>query len=366
MSSDESEAADVGVGNARLYQEIRDLRFEIEAMEKSFSTMSVINEAKCATLQEEVEKLKGENAALQTSLRDLETKSSQQLEALTATVEENGEIIKNQNEEISSLMDERESWRYQVEESQNSVNQDKKLMKKLKMEHCREVEILKQNINELNKVKSQNLLQKEQLENSKILDKSYKTQFKQMNMQYQQQQIFIRRFEEDLQSCVPLITKSKELRQKFIDLKSRYLDDGKGVLCSETPEQEYEAKISFLEKKLESLTRTRQNDAKIRRRMQHKLPEILSKFDKKESHYTLLLSKEKKKSNAFEKELNEHREMVVQLQNANLMLSAVRCGAQSAPGNLTSALPLGWAERLPDSPPLDDRNTPETDLQSIK
>ncbi|XP_029693887.1 puff II/9-1 protein-like [Takifugu rubripes] len=248
--------------------------------------------------QEEVEKLKGENAALQTSLRDLETKSSQQLEALTATVEENGEIIKKQNEEISSLMDERESLRYQVEESQNSINQDKKLMKKLKMEHCKQVEILKQNINELNKVKSQNLLQKEQLENSKILVKSYKTQFKQMNMQYQQQQIFIRRFEEDLQSCVPLITKSKELRQKFIDLKSRYLDDGKGVLCSEKPEQEYEVKISFLEKKLESLTRIRQNDAKIRRQMQHKFFEILSTFYKKESHYTQLLSEEEKKSNA--------------------------------------------------------------------
>lgn len=343
-SSDESESADEGVENARLYQEIRDLRFEIEAMKNSFSKMSVISQAKCTTLQEEVEKLTGENAALQTSLTDLETESSKQLEALTATVKEDGEIIKKQNVEISSLREERKCLYYQAEESQNSIDQHKKLVRKLKMEHCRELELHKQDIQEINRLKSQNALLKEQLENSKILVKSYKTQFKQINTRYQQQQIFIRRFEEDLQSCVPLMTKSKELKQKLLDLKSRYLDDSKGVLCSEKPEQEYEAKISLLEKKLESLTRTGQNNAKIKRRMQQKFSEILSTFDKKENHYTQLLGKEKNKSNALERELNEHREMVAQLQSANLMLSAVCCDAQCPPGNLTFAPPLGEIE----------------------
>lgn len=337
INSDESKCVDMGLENVRLMQEIEELRFAKEAMTNSFCEMSRSSEAKYTTLQREVERLAGENAALQTSLMDLEKTSTEQLHALTATVNETSEIIKKQDVEISDLNEVRKSLRNQVEESQNNINQHNKLVKKLKMENSREIEIYKQDAQELNTLKSQKIVLKEQLEYSKMLLKSYKTQFKEMKTQYQQQQTFIRRFEEDLQSCVPLMTKSKELKQKFIDLKSRYLDNNRPVHCSEMPGQEHQAKISFLEKKVETLTRTGQNYAKIKRRMEQKFSETLSTFNRKESHSTQLLCKEKNKSSVLERQLKEQREMVMQLQSANLM--STMSDAQSAPGNLTTVFP---------------------------
>lgn len=334
-SAEESEsAADLMLENTRLYQKVNELHFEIEAMKNSFSKISVISEGKCMTLEKEVEKFKAENAALQTKLTGLEKTSTQQLVALTATVDEYSETIKKQNLELSVLKEERECLRYQVEESQNTIDQHKKLVKKLKMEQYREMEMHKQDVQELNTLRSQNIVLKEQLERSEILVKSYKSQFKQVNMRSQQQQIFIRRFEEDLQSCVPVMTKSKELKQKFIDLKSRYLDDLKPVPCSERPEQEYQAKINLLERKLESLTRTEKNNANMKQRIQKTLLVTLKTFQKREREYSQLLCLERNKSKKMEKELKEK-----DLQLHSLM-STVKTDGQSISGNFIAVVTL--------------------------
>lgn len=331
---EESESADLRLENTRLYQEVNELLFENEAMKNSFSKISVISEGKCVTLEKEVEKLKAENAALQTKLTDLEKTSTQQLVALTAAVDEYSETIKKQNLELCVLKEERECLRYQLEESQNTIDQHKKLVRKLKMEQSREMEMRKQDVQELNTLKSQNTFLKDQLEHSKILVNSYKTQFKQVNTRSQQQQIFIRRFEEDLQSCVPVMTKSKELKQKFIDLKSRYLDDARPVDCSERPEQEYQAKIRLLERKLESLTRTEKNNANMKWRIEKKLHVTLSTFQKRESQYHQLLCFERSKSKKMEKELKEK-----DLQLHSLM-STLKTDGQSVSGNFIAVVTL--------------------------
>lgn len=331
---EDSGSTDLTLENTRLYQENNELRFEIEAMKNSFSKISVISEGKCVTLEKEVEKLRAENAALQNKLMDLEKTSTQQLGALTAAVDEYSETIKKQNLELSVVKEERECLCYQVEESQNTIDQHKKLVKKLKMEQSREMEIRKQDVQELSTLKSQNTVLKEELERSTILVRSYKTQFKQVNTRSQQQQIFIRRFEEDLQSCVPVMTKSKELKQKFIDLKSRYLDEARPVPCSERPEQEYQAKISLLERKLESLTRTEKNNANMKLRIQKTLLVTLKTFQKREREYTQLLCMERNKSKKMEKELKEK-----DLQLHGLM-SNLKTDGQSVSGNFIAVVSL--------------------------
>lgn len=330
----ERESDDLTLENARLHKEVNELLFENEAMKNSFSKISVISEGKCVTMEKEVEKLRAENVALQTKLTQLEKASAQQLAALTAAVDEYSETIKKQNTELSVLKEERECLCYQVEESQNTIDQHKRLVKTLKMDQSREMEMHKQDVQELNTLKSQNTVLKEQLERSKILVKSYKTQYKQVNMRSQQQQIFIRRFEEDLQACVPVMTKSKELKQKFIDLKSRYLDDAKPADISERPEQEYKAVINRLERKVESLTRTEENTANMKRRMEKQLTVSLSTFQKRESQYNWLLCVERNKSKKMEKELKEK-----DLQLHDLMSTLNRNG-QSVSGNLIAVVAL--------------------------
>lgn len=331
---EESESDDLMLENTRLSQEIDELHFEIEAMKNSFSKISVISEGKCAALEKEVEKLKAENAALQTKLTDLEKTSTQQLVALTAAVDEYSETIKKQNLELSVLKEQRECLRSQVEESQNTIDQHKKLVKRLKMEHSREMELHKLDVQELSTLKSQNTSLKDKLEHSQTLVNSNKSQIKKVTMQWQQQQILIRRFEEDLQSCVPVMTKSKELKQKFIDLKSRYLDNAKPVDCSERPEQEYQAKITLLEKKIESLTRTEKNNANIKRRIEEKFSVTLSTFQKRERQYDQLLCFERSKSKAMEKELKEK-----DLQLHSLM-STLKTYGQSVSGNFIAVVTL--------------------------
>lgn len=347
---EESESADLTLENTRLYQEVNKLQFEIEAMKNSFSKISVISEGKCVTLEKEVEKLKAENAALQTTLTNLEKTSTQQLVALTAAVNEYSETNKKQTLDLSVLREEREYLRCQLEESLNTIDQHKKLVKKLKIEQSREIELHKQDIQELNTLKIQNTLLKEKLERFEVLVQSYKTQFKQVNMRWQQQQIFIRRFEEDLQSCVPVMTKSKELKQKFIDLKSRYLDDPRAVHCSERPEEEYRAKIALLERKLESLMRTGKNNANMKRRIEEKLSVTLSTFQKRESQYTELLCMERKKSKEMEKELKEKN-----LQLHSLM-STLKTDGQSVSGNFIAVVTLDDEPNEMDIPGHSDKH----------
>lgn len=331
---EESESADLMLENTRLYQEVNKLHFDIEAMKNSFSKISVISEGKCVTLENEAGKLRAENTALQAKLMDLEQTSTQQLGALTAAVDEYRETIKKQTLELSGLKEEKECLCHQVKESQNTIDQHKKLVKKLKIELSKEVELHKQDVQELNTLKSQNTDLKGQLEHSNILVDSYKKQFKQVNMRSQQQQIFIRRFEEDLQSCIPVMTKSKELKQKFVDLKSRYLDDARPVHCSERPEQEYQAKINLLERKLECLTQTEKNNANMKRRIEKQLCVIRSTFQKRESQYSRLLCMEREKSKKMEKELKEKN-----LQLHSLM-STLKPDGQSVSGNFIAVVTL--------------------------
>lgn len=350
----ERESDDLTSENERLHKEINGLLFENEAMKNSFSKISVITEGKCVTMEKEVEKLKAENAALQTKLTLMEKTSTQQLAALTAAVDEYSETIKKQNSELSVLKEERECLCYQVEESQNTIDQHKRLVKTLKMDQSREMEMHKQDAQELNTLKSQNTVLKEQLERSKILVKSHKTQSKQANLRSQQQQIFIRRFEEDLQACVPVMTKSKELKLKFIDLKSRYLDDAKPVDISERPEQEYKAVIGRLERKVESLVRTEENTANMKRRMEKQLTVSLATFEKRESQYNWLLCMERNKSKKMEKELKEK-----DMQLHNLMSTLNRNG-QSISGNLIAVVALNEESKEKDFEGHTDRHPAES------
>lgn len=331
---EESAPTDLMLENTRLYQEVSALHFEIEAMKNSFSKISVISEGKCVTLEKEVETLKAENATLQTKLTELEKTTTEQTVALSAAVNECRETIKKQKLELSVLREEKEFLRHQVQESQSTIEQHKRLLKKCKMGQSKEMEMHKQDVQELNTLKSQNAILKKDLERSSVLVNSYKAQIKQVNMRAQQQQIFIRRFEEDLQSCVPVMTKSKELKEKFIDLKNRYLDEARPVDCSERPEQEYQAKITLLERKVESLTRTEKNNANMKRRIEEKLSVTLSTFQKRESRYCQLLCLEKSRSREMERELKEK-----DLQLHSLM-ATLKTDCQGVSGNFIAVVTL--------------------------
>lgn len=288
-----------------LNQERSELHFRIKVMMDEFTKCLQISERKFIALEKETEKFKAENAALQTKQMKAESESMRQCVTLTAAVDECSKTMKKQNLQINDLREDKERLCQQGKETQKYLSYHQKLLKELKMEHSKEMEMHKQDVEELNTVKTQNSALKEELERSKVLVNSYRTQLNHINTRCQQQQMCIRRFEEDLQSCVPVMTKSRELKEKFIDLKLRYLDDRRPVNYSENPEKEHEAKISLLEKNVESLKRTGQNYININRRMQQKLNVALSTFEKKESHYRQLLTLEKRKSEKLERELNE-------------------------------------------------------------
>lgn len=291
--------------NERLHQRIKELELADVNAQGAIITCIKLNKMENDALEQKNQNLKAETEALQTNLKESERNRIEEQVNFTSKLDEQSQTIETLNSEISQLTKDIESLQNQLEESKKDINQQQKLLKKLKMEHSRDMKIHEQKMQELDMLKSQHTVVKEELEHSKTLLVSHQTQAKQVNTRCQQQQMFTRRFKEDLQSCIAVMTEPKDLKQKLLDLKSRYLEDAKPLACSENPEKEYKEKIMDLEKKMESSRQTVQNEANMRQRLQKKYSECLKAFHKKERQYIEILTLQKSKVKNLEEELKE-------------------------------------------------------------
>ncbi|TWW66804.1 hypothetical protein D4764_20G0008360 [Takifugu flavidus] len=217
---------------------------------------------------------------LQVKLEDLEYESTEQQNRLKTTVEEQNKVIRTLKADLIRSNKERESLTVQLQENKALAEEYRKIMKEIERRHSLKKS---KNINpQMRKLICHNTVLMEKLDQSKILIDTEKANSKQLQMQCQQLQTYIRRFEEDLQACTSVITEPKELKQKVATLKSIYLDNRKIDPSLDNLETGYQSKIGALEKKIARLMRIKKNDENIRKRMEQKLSATVSTFTKRE------------------------------------------------------------------------------------
>lgn len=288
---------------ATLQQEREQLQFQVKAMKSAFRELSIDNEMQFNSLQKNVGRLKEERENLQVRLQELEYTNTEQQNRLKMTVEEQREVIRTLKSDLIGSQKEREGLIVQVRENKVFAEEYQHIMKEIERRHT-----LKSNKNinpQMCKLICHNTVLTEKLDQSKILINTQKAHSKQLQLQCQQLQTYIRRFEEELQACTSVISEPKQLKQKVATLKSNYVDNPKIEYGLETFETEYESKIRALEKKIARLTRITRNDKNIRKRMEQKLSTTVSTFTKREKEYIKLLQVEIYKTKQMERELKK-------------------------------------------------------------
>ena len=122
---------------------------------------------------------------------------------------------------------------------------------------------------------------------------------------------FQKRFLEDLQTCMPLISDHKELKSRIIALKELYIDKKHLNLMNDTTERGYKHKIANLRRRLSHSVRTVQDQSRTVKHTKLKHEETVRGFCKDKNFYIDALNA-KIKEVAQLKE--EHKETKVQPQ----------------------------------------------------
>lgn len=286
-----------------LKQEKEQLQVQVKAMKSAFRDLSVNNEMEFNSLQNTLVKLKEEKENLQVRLDDLECTSTEQQTRLKTAVDEQCEVIRKLNLDLAESKQEMKSLHSQVEENKVYAQEYKNIMKEIERKQR-----MKYNKNihpQVRKLICHNTVLLEELHKSKLIINTQKTHCKHLQLQSLQLQTYIRRFEEELQACVSVITEPKQLKQKLTVLKRNYVDNPKIEQSPENFETVYQTKISTLEKRLERLARIIRNHKNIRKQLEHKVSETYSTLSKMESVYTKLLKVETFKTKQMERVLKK-------------------------------------------------------------
>lgn len=286
-----------------LQQERDQLQFQVKATNSAFRELSIEKEMQLNSLQNDFGRLKEEMENLQVKLENVEQKSTEQQNRLKKTVEEQNEVIRTLKADLIRSNKERESLTEQLQENKAYADEYRNIMKEIERRHS-----LKRNKNitpQMHKLICHNTVLMEKLNQSKILIDTEKANSKQLQMQCQQLQTYIRRFEEDLQACTSVITEPKELKQKVATLISNYLDNRKIDPSLDNLETEYQSRIRALEKTIARLMRIKKNDENIKKRIEQKLSATVSTFTKREKEYIKFLQVEISKNKQMEKVLKQ-------------------------------------------------------------
>lgn len=296
-----------------LQQEKEELQVQVKAMKSAFRDLSVNNEMEFNSLQNSLVTLKEQKQNLQVRLDDLECTSTEQQTRLKTTVDEQCEVIRTLNLDLAESKQEIKSLHFQVEENKAFAQEYRQIMKEIERKQQ-----MKNNKNihpQVRKLICHNTVLMEKLDQSQLIISTQKAHCKHLQLQSLQLQTYIRRFEEELQACMSVITEPKQFKQRLTVLKRNYVDNPKIEQNLETFETEHQTKIGVLEKRLQRLAQIMRNNKNIRQRLEQKLSETVSTFSKKESEYIKLLKVEIYKTKQMERELKKAN-VKVELKNS--------------------------------------------------
>lgn len=287
-----------------LQQEKEQLQVQVKAMKSAFRDLSVNNEMEFNSLKNRFMKVKEEKENLQVRLDDLECTSTEQQTRLKRTVDEQGEVIQTLNLDLAESKQEIKSLHLQVEENREFAQEYRQIMKEIERKQKKKNKTIHP---QLSKLICHNTVLKKELDQSKNIINTQRAHCKHLQLQSLQLQTYIRRFEEELQACMCVITEPKQLKQKLTVLKRNYIDNPKVEHNLVNFETEHQNKIGALEKRLQRLARIMRNNRNIRNQLEQKLSETVSNFSKKESEYIKLLQVEIYKAKQMERELKKSK-----------------------------------------------------------
>ncbi|CAG12438.1 unnamed protein product [Tetraodon nigroviridis] len=314
-----------------LQQENEQLQVQVKAMKTAFRDLSVNDKMEFNVLQSSLVQLKEEEKNLQVRLDEMECTSTEQQTRLKTTVDEQCEVIRTLNLHLTESEQQIKSLHFQIEENREFVQEYKNIMKEI--ERRQRLKCNKNLHPQVRKLICHNTFLMEKLNQSKNIISTQKAHCKHLQLQSLQLQTYIRRFEEELQACMSVITQPKLLKQKLTVLRRNYIDNPKVEQSPEDFETQHQTRIGVLEKRLERWARITRNNKNTRKQLEQKLSETVSTFSKKESEYITLLKVEMYKRKQMERELKKANVKV-----GSEILTTLKNSARSACSSATTQL----------------------------
>lgn len=112
-------------------------------------------------------------------------------------------------------------------------------------------------------------------------------------------------FRADLNTCVSVIAKPKEVKMKLAALKRRYIHDEHGIKLAKNTEVEYQNRIRELQHKLDCQMKICHNREETMKKMQQRMESLDIVAAAREIHYIQLLNTEITKTQDLQKKLHE-------------------------------------------------------------
>lgn len=112
-------------------------------------------------------------------------------------------------------------------------------------------------------------------------------------------------FRADLDTCVSVIGKPKEVRMKLAALKRRYINDELGIKLAKNTEVEYQNRIRELQHKLDCQIKICRNQEETMKKMQNRMESLDTVAAAREIHYIQLLNTEISKTQDLQKKLHD-------------------------------------------------------------
>lgn len=112
-------------------------------------------------------------------------------------------------------------------------------------------------------------------------------------------------FRADLNTCVSVIGKPKEVKMKLAALKRRYIHDEHGIKLATNTEAEYQNRIKELQHKLDCQMKICRNREETMKKMQHRMESLDTVAAARQIHYIQLLNTEITKTQDLQKKLHE-------------------------------------------------------------
>lgn len=254
-----------------------------------------------------IKDLHGEIKALQ-HLKSL----NRVIEKLKETVEEKCTVIKNKNIELSALKKEKEGVTecWHNEQNKTAIQQVQQKIALNKIKHLEDkIELEGETYHEMRKendyYKGHNKFLTEQVSKLQMQMKGSEKHTKSLQEKINALKTSQQRFKEDLQTCMPLIDKPKQLKQRVIELIRVYALDEKSLQICDLTTTVCKFKVQYAETNMERSERIRKNDAAIRKRLEEQLQSTTRALEAKVTEYRSLLNDEIDRTHRLKKELRE-------------------------------------------------------------
>lgn len=302
-------------------QQREQLWCELQAESKNLKDLTVMNEMENNSLEDNLLKHNEENSTLQMGLEELRSTITKQQISLKATVDEQVEVIRTFNLNLTEVKENMESLNSQAEQTKSHAERYMHLMKKSEKYCLKKKKKLQPQMIELI---CHNTVLRGKVEQSKITINNHKARWKQLQLHRQNMNTCRRRLEEELQAYVTEPTEPELFKEKLGVLQSHDIDNTKVKYILGNMEAEYQTEITIREKRLECLVQTVRTTKNLRKQAEEKLSESLSAVGKKQKEYTNLLMLEECKRRQKKRELKKANVKVDHDFMATMEISAIR------------------------------------------